>query len=130
LREDFVRLAVSSPLPETTPLTRGVEAEMLPGQRSMGGGKNITPVGPGHYSFNWWLNSTNAAGQRLFVDAPADAWIASGHGGKRVMAVVPSLDLVVCWNDSRIDDHDKSPGNAATRNNRAWKLLVEACAGK
>ena len=98
---------------------------MLPKQRTMGGGKNITPVGPGYYSFNWWLNTTNRTGERLFVAAPPDTYVASGHGGRSVLAIVPSLDLIACWNDSRIDDHDKSPGNPNTRNNRAFQALME-----
>jgi CubicO group peptidase (beta-lactamase class C family) len=115
----------NSLVPPAFPLTSGREAAMLPRQRSMGGTRNITPVGPGYYSFNWWLNRTNAAGQRLFVDAPPDAFAASGHGGMRVLFLAPSLDLIVCWNDSRIDDHDKSPGNAATKMNQAAKLIRE-----
>ena len=108
------------------PLTHGKETAMLTNQRSIGGTRNITPVGPGYYSFNWWLNQTNAAGQRLFVDAPPDAFAASGHGGMRVLFLVPSLDLIVCWNDSRIEDHDKSPGNPATKMNQAARLIREA----
>ena len=116
----------NSLVPPGLPLTRGKEAAMLPNQRSIGGTRNITPVGPGCYSFNWWLNQTNAAGQRLFVDAPTDAFAASGHGGMRVLFLLPSLDLIVCWNDSRIDDHDKSPGNPATKMNQAARLIREA----
>ena len=123
LRPELVRMAVNSPISPATPLTSAVEAAMLPGQRSMGGGRNITPVGPGYYSFNWWLNRTNAAGQHLFVDAPEDAFAASGHGGKRVLFLVPSRDLIVCWNDSRIEDHDRSPGNPDTRMNQAARLI-------
>ena len=99
---------------------------MLPDQRTIGGGKNITPVGPGYYSFNWWLNRTDAADRRLFVDAPHDTYVASGHGGKRTLWMIPSLDLVVSWNDSVIDDHDKSPGNPDSRLNQAVRLLREA----
>lgn len=127
---NLVDLAIHSPLPPRTPLTRGIDADMLPGQRSMGGGKNITPVGPGCYSFNWWLNTTNAAGQRLFVDAPADTYVASGHGGKRALVIMPSLDLIAVWNDSAINDHDRSPGNPDTRNNRALRELVSAVLGR
>jgi CubicO group peptidase (beta-lactamase class C family) len=116
----------NSLVPPGLPLTRGKEAVMLPNQRTIGGTRNITPVGPGYYSFNWWLNQTNAAGQRLFEDAPTDAFAASGHGGMRVLFLVPSLDLIVCWNDSRIDDHDKSPGNPATKMNQAVRLIREA----
>jgi CubicO group peptidase (beta-lactamase class C family) len=125
LQTQFVKLAVSSPIAPSTPLTRGVDADMLPRQRTMGGKKNITNVGPGFYSFNWWLNRTNAAG-RLFVDAPHDAYVASGHGGKRSLVIFPSLDLIAVWNDSVIDDHDQSPGNPRTRNNRALRVLATA----
>jgi len=127
IKPEHVHLALSSPISPATPLTRGVDADMLPKQRSIGGTKNITPVGPGYYSFNWWLNRTNAAGERLFVDAPPDLFVATGHGGIRVMLVIPSLDLIAAWNDSLIEDHDKSPGNPNTRNNRALKALVESC---
>jgi CubicO group peptidase (beta-lactamase class C family) len=130
LKPEFVRLAIGSPISPLTPLTREVPADMLPGQRTMGGGKNITPVGPGYYSFNWWLNTTNRAGARLFVDAPPDTLVASGHGGKRALVIIPSLDLIVAWNDSVIADHDKSPGNSGTRNNHAFRILVEACREK
>jgi CubicO group peptidase (beta-lactamase class C family) len=97
---DLLKMAISSPIPANTPLTSGKEATMLAGQRSLGGSRNITPVGPGYYSFNWWLNRTNRSGQRLFVDAPADLYVASGHGGRRMLWVIPSLDLVVSWNDT------------------------------
>jgi hypothetical protein len=99
---------------------------MLPGQRTVGGSRNITPVGPGYYSFNWWLNRTNRLGQRLYVDAPVDAAIATGHGGKRTLWLFPELDMVVSWNDSPIDDHDQSPGNPETRCNQAARLMVQA----
>jgi hypothetical protein len=126
VRPEFIRMAINSPIPATTPLTSGREADMLPGQHSIGGTRNITPVGPGYYSFNWWLNRTNLAGQRLFVDAPPDTYVASGHGGKRVLWIFPSLDLIVCWNDSVIADHDQSPGNPDSKLNQAARLMVAA----
>ncbi len=116
----------NSLVPAGFPLTAGPEADMIPRQRSMGGTRNITPAGPGYYSFNWWLNRTNHLGQRLLADAPPDAMVASGHGGKRVLMLIPSLDLIVCWNDSRIDDHDQSPGNPRTKNNQAARWIREA----
>jgi len=126
LDSDLLRLTLVSPIPASIPLSSGQEAAMLPGQRSMGGGKTITRVGPGYYSFNWWLNRTNAQGQRLFADAPADTVVASGHGGKRALWIIPSFYLVVSWNDSVIEDHDQSPGNPRTKMNQAAKLMVEA----
>jgi CubicO group peptidase (beta-lactamase class C family) len=126
LKPEFVRMAINSPIPADTPLTSGREANMLPGQRTVGGTRNITPVGPGYYSFNWWLNRTNKSGQRLYVDAPPDTYVASGHGGKRTLWIIPSLDLIVCWNDSPIDDHDTSPGNPNTKCNQAAGLMTSA----
>lgn len=126
LKPALVQMAINSPIPADTPRTSGREADMLPGQHSIGGTRNITPVGPGYYSFNWWLNRTNRAGQRLFASAPADTYVASGHGGKRALWVLPSLDLIACWNDSPIADHDQSPGNPDTKCNQAARLMVEA----
>jgi CubicO group peptidase (beta-lactamase class C family) len=126
LTPESVRTALSSPVPAGVPRTRGLAADMLPAQRSLGGGKDQTAVGPGCYSFNWWLNRTDGAGRRLFTDAPPDAYVASGHGGRRALWVAPSLDLVVAWNDSKIDDHDASPGNPRSRCNQAVRLMREA----
>lgn len=126
LKPELIRLVLSSPVPADTPLTSGKEAEMLPNQRSLGGGKNQTPVGPGYYSFNWWLNRTDNAGRRLYVDAPPDTYVASGHGGKRMLWVIPSLDLIVSWNDAEVDDHDASPGNPNTKCNQAARLMKES----
>jgi len=122
----YVDMAVSSPLAPGFPRTSGKQSEMLPKQRSIGGTRNITAVGPGYYSFNWWLNRTNQLGQRLFVHAPLDTYVASGHGGMRMLWIIPSLDMVAVWNDSKIDDQDQSPGNAESKCNQAAKLLREA----
>lgn len=126
IRTELIQMAIDSPIPATTALTSSREAEMLPGQHSIGGTRNITPIGPGYYSFNWWLNRTNLAGQRLFKDAPAESYVASGHGGKRTLWIFPSLDLIVSWNDSTIDDHDRSPGNPDSRCNQAVRLMIGA----
>ena len=99
---------------------------MLPGQRSIGGTRDITPVGPGYYTFNWWSNGKDRRGRRLFVEAPPDAYVASGHGGPHMLWVVPSLDLVVSWNDSPIEDHDASPGDPRSKCNLAARLMREA----
>ncbi len=113
-------------VPPSLPRTSGREAPMIESQRSLGGTRNITPTGPGYYSFNWWLNKTNALGQRLYRDLPHDTVIAAGHGAKRMLIIVPSWNVVVSWNDSLVDDHDTSPANPATRANRAARRLREA----
>jgi CubicO group peptidase (beta-lactamase class C family) len=126
LKPEFVKLMLSSPIPADLPVSSGKDADMLPNQRSLGGGKNQTPVGPGFYSFNWWLNRTDKDGKRLFVDAPPDTYVASGHWGQRMLWVIPSLDLIVAWNDADVKDHDNSPGNPDTKHNRAARLMKEA----
>jgi hypothetical protein len=126
VKPEFAKLALSSPEPADLPLTSGTEAAMLPGQRTLGGTRNITPVGPGYYSFNWWLNRTDRADHRLLPGAPADAYVACGHGGTRMLWVFPGCDLIVCWNDARIDDFDASPVNPRTRCNQAARLIAEA----
>ncbi len=130
LAPELVKKSLSDVVPAGTPLTRGEEVPMLPDQRSIGGSRNITPVGPGFYTFNWWVNGVDAAGRRLYVDAPRDTYLAGGHGGRRNLWIIPSLDLVVCWNNTRVTDHDDSPGNPDTLSSRAVRLMVEAAAGR
>jgi CubicO group peptidase (beta-lactamase class C family) len=102
----LVKLALTSPVDRSLRQSSGKEAEMLPEQRTIGGGKRITPRGPGQYSFNWWLNLPDKEGKELFDALPSDAFIASGHGGKRQLTVVRSWDLIVCWNDGAFNELD------------------------
>src|SRR5207253_1159217 len=74
LNPQSVKIALTGIVSADLPLTSGREMPMLPGQRSIGGGRNITPIGPGYYSFNWWLNGTDKQKRRLFVDAPPDTF--------------------------------------------------------
>ncbi len=76
--------------------------------------------------FNWWTNGRDKAGRRQFADAPLDVYVASGHGAKRALWVIPSLDLIVSWNDADVEDHDSSPGNPTTKCNRAARLMRQA----
>jgi CubicO group peptidase (beta-lactamase class C family) len=126
LEPKLFQTAVSSPIPADLPRSRGKDAEMLARQRTLGGGKNQAPIGPGYYSFNWWLNRVDKNGKRLYEDASPDTFVAMGHGGERALWVVPSLDLIVAWNDARVADHDASPGNSKTRCSQAARLMREA----
>lgn len=83
-------------------------------------------IGPGYYSFNWWLNRRDRLGRRLFPNMPADAYVASGLWGRDALWVIPSLDLVVSWSDSEIRDHQDCPTNPNAAMNQAARLLVLA----
>lgn len=105
IRREQVVQVVTSPAAASLPRTRGKMAEMIPGQRSLGGGNNQT----GHfnsYSFAWWTNGVGREGSRHWPHAPADAFAALGHGGRRGLVVIPSFDLVLSWNDAKLTNSD------------------------
>ncbi len=112
-----VKLVTASPLPLSIPRTEGKSAEMIPQQRSIGGGNNQCDHN-GSYSFAWWVNGIGRDGSRNWPDAPNDVFGCFGHGDIRAMVVVPTLDLIVSWNDAKIE------GNKMV--NHALKLLKEA----
>jgi len=113
-------MAVTSPLPGSFPRTAGKRAEMIPGQRSLG--SRAIPDNQcdhlGSYSWLWWVNGVDRYGKRHWPAAPLDTYGAFGHGGIRAMIVIPSLDIIVSWNDTRIERRDME--------NHALGLLVSA----
>lgn len=120
LAERLAVMAVSSPLPNSIPRATGKAAEMIPGQRSIGSRRipdNQTDH-MGSYSWLWWTNGVDREGKRHWPDVPADAYGAFGHGGKRAMVVIPSLDLIISWNDATCIGRE--------RENQALSLLVKA----
>jgi len=101
-----VRMVTQSPLPLSLPRTKGIEASMIPGQRSIG--SQTIPDNQtdhyGSYSWLWWVNGQRASGKRLWPDAPAGVFACLGHRhGKRGMAVIPEWRMVLSWNDSDLD---------------------------
>ena len=104
LREDYAVKAVSSPLPADFPRAGTQIAEMIPGQRTIG--SKSEPDNQcdheGSYSYCWWVNGLNRDGQRLWPGVPEDAYGAFGHGGIRAMVVIPSLDVIVSWNETQL----------------------------
>jgi CubicO group peptidase (beta-lactamase class C family) len=103
LSAEHVRMATTSPLPASLPRTKDQPAEMIPGQRTHG--SHIFPDDEndqrGSYSWLWWINGVDRHGERNWPTAPLDAYACLGHeNGQRGMAVLPSLDIVVAWNDT------------------------------
>jgi CubicO group peptidase (beta-lactamase class C family) len=125
LRGEHVVNATTSPLSNEIPRTEGEPAEMIPSQRTGGGGRNQTDH-LGSYSYMWWTNGVGRTGQRLWPDAPGDAYCANGHFGPRALWVIPSLDLVVSYNSAaRLKSKDWTSG-PDTPTNRAMRLLMRA----
>ncbi len=127
LSREAVRRAVRSPLPNSIPRTQAVAAEMIPGQRSLG--SQAIPDDQtdhnGSYSWAWWVNGVDREGRRYWPDAPLDVFAALGHAnGQRGMAAIPSLDLVIAWNDTTLGERPAQPHPL----NEAFRLLGEAVA--
>jgi hypothetical protein len=122
LSREHAMMAVTSPLPNSIPRAGDKAAEMIPKQRSIGS-KNIPDNQCDHvgsYSWLWWTNGVSREGARHWPDVPTDAYGCFGHGGPRAMVVVPSLDMIISWNDAKI--------RSAEMENHVLKLLVEAAA--
>jgi hypothetical protein len=75
------------------------------------------------YSWRWWTNGVDRHGTRMWPDAPHDTFGAFGHGGPRAMWVIPSLDVVVSYNDATPRKWTSGRGNPT---NQAMKLLAAA----
>lgn len=127
VRRDLIDLALTSLVPADLPATQGIDTPMLPDQLSHGGGKRTAANGPGQYSFNWWLNLPNRDGTLLFPALPPDAYIAIGLGLTRGLWVIPSLDLIVAWQDANWSEDDKvRPGEPTTPHQTAARLIAAA----
>jgi hypothetical protein len=110
--QSHATMAVTSPLPLSIPRTAAVAADMIPGQRSIG--STIVPDDQaddnGCYSWLWWVNGVQRNGQRRWPDAPVDVYTCLGHtNGKRGIAVMPSQDIVLAWNDTVLDTYPSDP---------------------
>jgi len=120
---EHARMAVTSSLPNTIPQSAGIESAMIEGQRTIGS-KRIPDNQADHdggYSWLWWTNGIDRAGHPCMPGVPPDTYGAFGHGARRAMAVIPSLDLIVSWNDSNIEGNDMR--------NEALRLLAGAVNG-
>lgn len=122
----YATMAVGSPLPNSIPRAGRKLAQMIPDQRTIGSGAKPDNQTDhfGSYSWLWWVNGTDRNGRRMWPNAPKDTFGAFGHGGPRAMWVMPSLDIVVSYNDARLEGWTSG---ADSPTNQAMKILVEAC---
>jgi CubicO group peptidase (beta-lactamase class C family) len=107
-----VEQALHEPLALTLPRTTAMVAAMIPGQRSIGSTKVPCDLcdHEGSYSWLWWVNGITRTGVRRWADVPTDACACLGHAnGQRGLAIIPSLDLVVAWNDTRLGELPEVP---------------------
>ncbi|MDY7010040.1 MAG: hypothetical protein SVV80_04725 [Planctomycetota bacterium] len=128
ISKKHTEMTVTSPLSLSIPRAGMKAAEMIPGQRSIGS-RRIPDNQCDHnggYSWLWWINGVGRDGKRKLPDVPVDAYCASGHGSKRAMAVIPSLNIVVSWNDTLLGLGGRKDRNT----NGALKLLVASVIDK
>src|SRR3989339_43118 len=118
--------AVTEPLPNSIPRTTGQAASMCSDRRTIGSGTipdNQTDHN-GSYSWLWWLNGTDRNGYKVWPDAPDDVAACLGHAnGKRGMCFIPSMGIVMSWNDTKLDQYPAGPPHPL---NTALEYLVQA----
>lgn len=128
LAEEHIRQLTTQPLPAALPRTMAQEAELCEGARSHGSQRipDDQCDHGGSYSWMWWVNGVDREGRRYWRDAPDDAFAALGHkNGMRGMAVIPSLDIVFSWNNTRLDTLPESSDAL----NAAFRYLCSAVKG-
>ena len=126
IQPELVDTMLHSRVPAALPMTSGERGPMLPGQRTIGARSlDNTEVGPGFYSFNWWLNA-DKRGDRLIPEAPADAVFALGLWGRCLLMIIPSWDIVVSWNESEVLLRLDKVNDTASSMNAALKLIRES----
>lgn len=126
LPPQLIQTMRESCVPSSLPLSSDAETAIIEGLPSLGAGRNSTIIGPGRYSFNWWLNRSDKNGRRLVPNAPEDTMIACGRWGMDVLMIIPSLDLVVAWGRSPINDFLASAEFPNTRFDHAVFLLCSS----
>ncbi len=112
------RMAAHDPLPLGIPRTQAEETDRCD-TRSIGGGGNQADH-QGGYSWLWWLNVVSRDGRHWWPDAPDDMFCALGHCGQRGLAILPSQQIVMSWNDSKELHCDRELGN------QVFRLLKES----
>jgi len=115
---------IHTPSPPDLPLTAGQDAEMLPGARTFGGGKNQDDH-LGSYSHAWWVNGLNRKKERLLPDAPEDVYGAFGHGGKYALINLPGLDLTCAWSNVRFEPNLPMSGAGRINMNETLVKLLQ-----
>jgi hypothetical protein len=120
LSREYATMAVTNPVPNSIRRAGNVAADMIPGQRSIGSRRipDNQCEHAGSYSWLWWINGSDHQGVRHWPDVPVDTYGCFGHGGLRAMVVLPGLDLIISWNDTKIEGRKKE--------NHTLKLLVDS----
>ncbi len=89
--KEYFDLYVNVQVPSNLPRTTGSSVDDYLGVGTIGGGNDLSSLGPGVYGANFWFN----ANKKLFPDLPADTYQAVGHWGTKVLTVFPSQRMVV-----------------------------------
>jgi CubicO group peptidase (beta-lactamase class C family) len=124
ITQEHVEIMTSYQIPNRCPRTEAKEAEMCAGQRTHGSLRIPDDQfdHDGSYSWLWWINGVNDNGNRKWPDGPIDTFAALGHASKRGLAVIPSLDVVIAWNETNLDQKPMDPHPL----NEVLKLIQES----
>ena len=124
ITQEHVEIMTSYQIPSRCPRTEAKEAEMCAGQRSHGSLRIPDDQfdHDGSYSWLWWINGVNDNGNRKWPDGPIDTFAALGHASQRGLAVIPSLDVVIAWNETNLDQKSLDPHPL----NEVLKLIQES----
>jgi CubicO group peptidase (beta-lactamase class C family) len=113
LAKEYVDRMTKCPIPDGIPRTEAIESAMCLDQRSLG--SLMIPDDQfdhqGSYSWLWWVNGVEI-----------DAYAALGHSSKRGLAIIPSLDVVIAWNGTKLDQYPSNPHPL----NEILKLIQES----
>jgi CubicO group peptidase (beta-lactamase class C family) len=123
LREDLVQAFLRPGVPPSLRRTVGGASDDYLQVGTAGGGNDLTAIGPGVYGYFWWFNVDG----QLWPDVPHGAFQGNGHRNRHSLTVIPELDIVVAWRESRALASDGDAFHVEM--NRALKLLVQAVGG-
>lgn len=108
VRRDLMETMLSSPVSATLPRSAfyEIQGSLVTGGQSFGGGINQDCAVPGLYSFTWWLNQPKPDGRRYLAGLPQNSFLANGLYLCDGCLVIPSWQLVIAWNSSRLSEED------------------------
>jgi len=108
LPQSELELHMRPTVPSSTPVSLDVDprGDYL-GIGTYGGTSSQSPHGPGTYGYTWWWNPNKTA----WPSAPSDTFQCNGWWNRRVVTMIPSLDIVAAWGTAEYGDPATFPAD-------------------